>query len=62
MADRVSKKDRAKYNGFLGLCYGIGMFLGPKIGGAAALISLKLTPFLSMGLSFLSFTFILFMV
>lgn len=59
MADNVDKEDRARFNGYLGLSYGIGVFIGPKLGGYLGGISLDLSTGVATYLSLFSFLIVL---
>lgn len=53
LADITPEKDRAKRYGFLGALSGIGMLVGPAIGGLLATISLSAPAFATAGIALL---------
>ena len=62
VADSTSERDRGGGMGLIGAAMGIGMVLGPGIGGWAATSSLSLPFFIAAGLSAVSLTLILLLV
>jgi len=62
VADSTSERDRGGGMGLIGAAMGIGMVLGPGIGGWAATSSLSLPFFIAAGLSAVSLALILLLV
>jgi multidrug resistance protein len=59
IADITPPEDRAKGMGLLGAAFGLGVILGPGLGGALGTIALGLPFFVSAGLSFVAFLCVL---
>jgi len=55
IADVTSEEERAKGMGLMGAAFGLGVIIGPAIGGPLGTISLALPFFVSASLSFLAF-------
>ncbi len=62
IADSTSKRDRGGGMGLIGAAMGIGMVLGPGLGGWAAESSLSLPFFLAAGLSAIALLLLLFLL
>lgn len=62
IADITPPEERAKGMGLMGAAFGLGVILGPGVGGVLGTISLGLPFFVSAGLSLLAFLTVLFLL
>ncbi len=58
LSDITKGKDRTKKFGYMGVIFGIGMFIGPAVGGFLATISYRIPPLISAGMTLLTCVFL----